>query len=702
MRYKPIATLFLSTLLAGWGGLPANSVDTDNLQAKLDTAKGEYRIHLFEQIYYKSLETDDLDYQYRCVNDLIAETRRQKYDKAEADALAERTLLFYNNAMDDSVLTVSRRDMQRLKELNCWDLYYEVWWYVANTYVYMGQNNIAIRETQAMFDDAKKRNNPLGMGQANCIMGQAYSNMRNFEKSIEVFDKSLDYLSSITPTPSVLAEVYVFYGEALNNKKDYVRLEQLTHRWHVFLQKAMKERKLEGTPAGDIYWSYYYLACVQADLGLGKAEEAAQHLKEARRYIKNNIDNQLGGKWYYCSAQLAMLQGRYEEALNLNTVGAEKLLAGNDSSVQVAVGMQRAEILEKLGRYADAAHLYKDTYVLNDSLNAQETRRQLVEMNSIFQVGEKELENERLQRENERATFRFVIIVISVIVVSLAIFLFFRIRSARKLKIAHTKLQTAYGDLQAANAVIEETTAAKERIESELRIARDIQMSMVPAIFPDRPDLDIYASMTPAKEVGGDMYSYLLIEKTDKLYFALGDVSGKGVPASLFMAQATRLFHTLAKQQLPPAEMATRMNGELAEDNEQGMFITMFIGLLNLQTGHLDFCNAGHNPPVLNGQFIDMIPNAPIGLWPGLDYEGEEVDDISGKPLFIYTDGLNEAENRQQEQFTDERLLQILQTTPFESAQQTVELLKAEVEQHRDGAEPNDDLTMLCILNRKQ
>ena len=441
MRYKPIATLFLSTLLAGWGGLPANSVDTDNLQAKLDTAMGEYRIHLFEQIYYKSLETDDLDYQYRCVNDLIAETRRQKYDKAEADALAERTLLFYNNAMDDSVLTVSRQDMQRLKELNCWDLYYEVWWYVANTYVYMGQNNIAIRETQAMFDDAKKRNNPLGMGQANCIMGQAYSNMRNFEKSIEVFDKSLDYLSSITSTPSVLAEVYVFYGEALNNKKDYVRLEQLTHRWHAFLQKAMKERKLEGTPAGDIYWSYYYLACVQADLGLGKAEEAAQHLKEARRYIKNNIDNQLGGKWYYCSAQLAMLQGRYEEALNLNTVGAEKLLAGNDSSVQVAVGMQRAEILEKLGRYADAAHLYKDTYVLNDSLNAQETRRQLVEMNSIFQVGEKELENERLQRENERATFRFVIIVISVIVVSLIFFLYYRIKDVRQLKEAKERIE---------------------------------------------------------------------------------------------------------------------------------------------------------------------------------------------------------------------------------------------------------------------
>ena len=606
-----------------------------------------------------------------------------------------------NNALDDSVLIVSRKDMERLKELGYWDFYYEIWGRIANTYVFMGKNNFAIRETQAMFDDAKKHNNILGMGQAHCIMGQAYSNLHNFDKSIEVFEKSLSGLSSITPTPSVLPEVYVYYGEALNDNKEYAKLEQLTLKWHTFLQKSMKERNMQGTPADDIYWSYYYLACVQANLGLHKIDEAAKNLKEARRYIKNNMDTQLGGKWYYCSAQLAMLQGRYEEALDFNDQGAENLLANNDSSVQVLVGMQRADILERMGRYADAARQYRDTYLLNDSLNAQETRGQLVEMNSIFQVGEKELENERLQRENERATFRFIIIVISVIIVSLAIFLFFRIRSARKLKVAHTKLQTAYSDLQAANEVIEETTAAKERIESELRIASDIQMSMVPTIFPDRPGLDLYASMTPAKEVGGDMYSYLLIEETDKLYFALGDVSGKGVPASLFMAQATRLFHTLAKQQLLPAEIATRMNDELAEDNEQGMFITMFIGLLDLRTGHLDFSNAGHNPPVVNNDhFLEMDPNAPIGLWPGLEYVGEEIENINETPLFIYTDGLNEAENRQQEQFSDERLLEILGDTTFESSQQTVELLKDKVETFRDGAEPSDDLTIMCVMIR--
>jgi serine phosphatase RsbU (regulator of sigma subunit) len=246
--------------------------------------------------------------------------------------------------------------------------------------------------------------------------------------------------------------------------------------------------------------------------------------------------------------------------------------------------------------------------------------------------------------------------------------------------------------------------AVQERIESELRIARDIQMSMVPGVFPEREGLDMYASMIPAKEVGGDLYGYLL--QGDKLYFALGDVSGKGVPASLFMAQATRLFQTMAKQGMMPAEICTHINDALSgDDNENGMFVTFWLGLIDLTTGHLDFCNAGHNPPIIgggdnHGDFLDMIPNAPIGLWPGLEYEGEELDSIKERPLFIYTDGLNEAENPQQEQFGDERLLDILRNTHFDTAQQVIESLKAEVEKHRAGAEPNDDLTMMCLRIR--
>ncbi len=338
-----------------------------------------------------------------------------------------------------------------------------------------------------------------------------------------------------------------------------------------------------------------------------------------------------------------------------------------------------------------------------DSAIVKRKNDDAAELATIYNTSQKEAKINQQQADIDRQRWVSTTVALSLLILFFLIFIFFRYRSAKHLAHAHKRLEEAHSKLKTAYDQLEETTAAKERIESELRIARDIQMSMVPGIFPERDDLDIYASMTPAKEVGGDLYGYLLM--SDKLYFCVGDVSGKGVPASLFMAQATRLFRTLATQEMMPAEIATRMNAELSGDNEAGMFVTMFIGLIDLNTGHLDFCNCGHNPPILRkgeqgSDFLEMEPNAPIGLWPGLEYIGECIDSIKGCPLFVYTDGLNEAENRQQEQFGDERLLDILRTAHFENARQVVEYLKAEVEKHRNGAEPNDDLTMLCVKLR--
>ena len=315
-------------------------------------------------------------------------------------------------------------------------------------------------------------------------------------------------------------------------------------------------------------------------------------------------------------------------------------------------------------------------------------------------------DTEILQREIRSAELRkinFIILILGLIV-AFTIFTIIRHRAAKRLA---------------------KVNAAKERMEGELSVARDIQMSMVPSTFPQREGLDMYASMTPAREVGGDLYSFL--QKDDVLYFCIGDVSGKGVPASLFMTQATRLFRTLASQDMAPAEIATHMNAEMSEDNEQGMFVTMFICRLNMKLHLLEYCNAGHNPPVIQSDkrkvisdkrevtsdkrsndtiyhsslttyhYLDILPNAPIGLWPGLQFEGEAIDHFKDRMLLLYTDGLNEAENPQQEQFGDDRLLDILRSTHFDNAQQVVEILNAAVEKHRDGAEPNDDLTMMCI-----
>ena len=231
----------------------------------------------------------------------------------------------------------------------------------------------------------------------------------------------------------------------------------------------------------------------------------------------------------------------------------------------------------------------------NDSLDKHAQKLKLSEFQSKLE----------LEQSKERIELIILLTAISVgllIITFLSIYLYRRNRHMKALTTAYDKLGTAYEQL-------EQTTAVKERIESELRIARDIQMSMVPHEFPERPDLDLYASMTPAKEVGGDLYDYLLEDNI--LYFCLGDVSGKGVPASLFMAQTIRLFRALAKQHLMPASIAKRLNDELTEKNDNGMFVTMFIGQLNLITGLFHFCNAGHNPPVIggdkqHGSFLEM------------------------------------------------------------------------------------------------
>lgn len=352
------------------------------------------------------------------------------------------------------------------------------------------------------------------------------------------------------------------------------------------------------------------------------------------------------------------------------------------------------------GRTKEALAMAEQIVSSLDSINVIQQRNAAAELAVIYETQEKEAkiaeQNASLVRQQLVATA----IALLLFVIFFTIFFYFRHRAGKRLEKAHEELLTAYDQL-------EETTTAKERIESELRIARDIQMSMVPQEFPTRPDLDLYALMTPAREVGGDLYDYIL--HADRLYFCVGDVSGKGVPASLFMAQVIRLFRALAKQGQSPAQIANRLNDELSENNDSSMFVTMFIGLINLHTGHLSFCNAGHNPPVIGGlpptpsegrghaDFLEMASNAPIGLWPDLEFVGEEISSIKGRPLFVYTDGLNEAENCSQQQFGDERLLSVLRDTRFENAEQVIGQMQSAVEQHRDGADPNDDLTMLCL-----
>ena len=676
------------------------SDEAEELRRSLPKLQGEEKLAALGRLHDLSRENDDYNQQLTCLYAHLNEARRQGNVEEQCADLLSRGILFYNYDLDDSLFYYVRGDMQFLAKHEEWEKCYRLWYYLANTYVYSDSLATGLKEAQTMYEDAKQHQAVQGQGLAYMAMGNAYFNMHNMEEANEAYHKAIDQLMTLHPLPAEVPILFSSQCDVLERIQAYQQLGELTIQWKEAIEKFIKDYNHPADYSGTIQgWAYYYIGCAQAALGLQQNEEASKMLAQARKYILSEEDETFRS-WLFYQAKLCKQRDLNGEALLYNTQLLRLVEGVDDKAELIRVKQQRAEIMTAMGKDKTAAELYREIYQISDSMNIKDTKRQLAEMNARFNVDELEMKQARLKMEQAQQQRLGIIIIASIIVTSLVIFIYFRLRSAKRLKIAHTELEKTHSELLTAYDQLEETTAAKERIESDLRIARDIQRSMVPSTFPDRPDLDIYASMTPAKEVGGDLYGYLL--QDDKLYFALGDVSGKGVPASLFMAQATRLFRTLAAQQMMPAEICTRINDALSgEDNEAGMFVTMFMGLVDLKTGHLDFCNAGHNPPVLvesgKAAFIEMLPNAPIGLWPGMQYEGEELQSIMDKPLFVYSDGLNEAENRQQEQFSDERLVEILEKTPFESSKQMIELLSTEVEKHRDGAEPNDDLTMLCV-----
>lgn len=249
---------------------------------------------------------------------------------------------------------------------------------------------------------------------------------------------------------------------------------------------------------------------------------------------------------------------------------------------------------------------------------------------------------------------------------------------------------------------LKRTTAANEKYENELNIARVIQGSMLKTEFPHSEHVDVHAMMTPAKEVGGDFYDAFI--KDDVLYFAIGDVSGKGIPASLYMSFTTAAFRLIAAIGMNLDDVMRRINNMMSESNNLGMFITMFVGSLNLKTGEFSYCNAGHNPLVLIGpdgkpSLMKSVTNIATGLFFGFDYKMETRKLEKGSQLVLYTDGVTEAERADKSQYGEDRLLSWAENIALKdiSSETTCQNLYREVKLFTDGNMQNDDITIMSI-----
>ena len=244
-----------------------------------------------------------------------------------------------------------------------------------------------------------------------------------------------------------------------------------------------------------------------------------------------------------------------------------------------------------------------------------------------------------------------------------------------------------------------EAEEKKKSMESELRIGHDIQMSMIPKAyppFPDRTDIDLAAVVVPAKEVGGDLYDFYI--RDEKLFFCIGDVSGKGVPASMVMAVTRSLFRNVSSHESNPARIVTAMNDSMADENENDMFVTFFLGILDLRNGQLDYCNAGHNAPFIMSDKVrrlEVTPNVPLGVLPGMSFTGQQTRLGYDDALFLFTDGVTEAENTHHQLFGDARTESVLHMRREPRAH--LAAMQEAIAAFVGNAPQSDDITMLFI-----
>jgi sigma-B regulation protein RsbU (phosphoserine phosphatase) len=250
-------------------------------------------------------------------------------------------------------------------------------------------------------------------------------------------------------------------------------------------------------------------------------------------------------------------------------------------------------------------------------------------------------------------------------------------------------------------ANLKTTTAAKEKIEQELSVAREIQESIIPHNFPKMKEFELFALLKPARDVGGDLYDFFMIDD-DHLCFAIGDVSGKGVPAALFMAITKTLLRAKSSITKKPQEIIMKMNDDLCKDNETSMFVTFFLGVLNIRTGELEYCNAGHNPPLIHKEddgfnYFNIDRNIPLGITEEFEMTTNTMFLKPNDIFFIYTDGVTEAMDNDNIEYSEMKLVKTLSEHKDDSVTSMLKNMLFSVEMHAGGADQSDDITMMVV-----
>ena len=464
---------FLLCLLLLMTEMTLQAADND-LKAKMDSIRrvlpslnGEARKTAWTRLYYNAFVLDKEKLAQGVLNEWISDAHQREEYWSESVARQNKIVDFYNSAQYDSVIATAITAMGFCREHQLTRKYFEAWHLMTCSYHVRGLYNTAIREGKRMHEEALQKNDLFGQSMAYYNMGNVYFTMRHFPQSVKAFEESVKLLQNSDSTETVLLELYPYYGDALEATQSYEALEKMTHEWWNHIQHmGTDERQLDMSSS----LANYYIGRTQALLGLKRIGEAREALDKAAE----NISDSTSYEWLYLlyyRAHLAAANGQYDEALRLNDERLKLCRVVEDKPTLIPVHLQRAEILLAAGRYKEAAEMYRRTYEMSDSLNTQQTREQLNEMNTLFQVDELKVQN--VEQQN-----RYWMIIGIMIILGLLAFLIHRYVAARRLQQKNDELARSNAELKIANEKAQESSRMKtafiRNISHEIRTPLNI------------------------------------------------------------------------------------------------------------------------------------------------------------------------------------------------------------------------------------
>jgi len=588
--------------------------------------------------------------------------------QAKSDAarkLQQRQIdLFYTDSLE-AFMDVSNR-LKKLLELEGEEEQLYNAWSRQITYVL---NNVSTNQALKMIDEirehAEDKNSKYGFYIQTFLNAHIARNLGMSDRAEELVEQAIDYKRRYLHKTKPLLQLYYFMSNVYGDRKQGEKV----------IQEIDKALEHKGWSDEDIIvlWSLKCNAVTQIEPV--DTARFMKYYKQLHAVIKEkHYEGDAAVKTECFHAQFMHDYSRLLEH-------AQKI---PDKGARLKFKITAYDGLKREQEALDSFRVYKEW--TDKQFNA-DTRRQ-AEMSALaLESARAENEAETLRLTNQSMILTIIVWGLGIVAIYLIIFLRRRYRQMRK-------LQAAYDQL-------EDVTAQKERIESELRIARDIQMSMVPTDFPTRSDIDIYGSMTPAKAVGGDLYDFFF--SGNQLYFCIGDVSGKGVPAALFMSVTKSLFRAYASEEQMPDRIVSRMNKSQSEDNKICMFVTLFVGILDLTTGELRYCNAGHEAPFIIGKEPRQLPvnrTFPVGAVRKATYQTQTAVIEPQSTILLYTDGVTEAMNAENQMFGSDRITDNL-TQAIQTGQQApktvIEGLIQSIHDFVGDTEQSDDITLLAI-----